>query len=69
MPSNITTDTGYGSEENYGWLEKKRITAYVKYNHFDRDQHGKAGIKNHMGPINLPMTREKTNIFVRLGKR
>lgn len=34
-PVNITADAGYGSEQNYGWLEKKRITAYVKYNHFD----------------------------------
>ncbi len=37
-PANITADAGYGSEENYQWLEKKRITAYVKHNYFDRDQ-------------------------------
>jgi hypothetical protein len=28
-PSSLTADAGYGSEENYGWLETKRITAYV----------------------------------------
>lgn len=38
-PSSVTTDAGYGSEENYQWLEKKRITAYVKHNEFDRNQH------------------------------
>jgi transposase len=38
-PSNITADAGYGSEENYQWLEDKRITAYVKHNQFDRMQH------------------------------
>jgi len=37
-PNNVTADAGYGSEENYQWLEKKRITAYVKYNQFDRMQ-------------------------------
>ena len=37
-PSNITADAGYGSEENYQWLEDKRITAYVKHNQFDRMQ-------------------------------
>ena len=37
-PSNITADAGYGSEQNYQWLEKKRITAYVKHFHFDRNQ-------------------------------
>lgn len=38
-PQNITADAGYGSEQNYQWLEDKRITAYVKHNQFDRMQH------------------------------
>jgi len=37
-PNNVTADAGYGSEQNYQWLEKKQITAYVKHNQFDRDQ-------------------------------
>ncbi len=37
-PNNVTADAGYGSEQNYQWLETKRITAYVKHNQFDRDQ-------------------------------
>jgi transposase len=37
-PANVTADAGYGSEQNYQWLEKKRITAYVKHNQFDRQQ-------------------------------
>ena len=37
-PVNITADAGYGSEQNYQWLESKRITAYVKHNQFDRKQ-------------------------------
>jgi transposase len=37
-PNNVTADAGYGSEQNYQWLENKRITAYVKHNQFDRDQ-------------------------------
>jgi len=37
-PNNITADAGYGSEQNYEWLERKRITAYVKHGHFDRQQ-------------------------------
>ena len=28
-PANVTADAGYGSEENYRWLERKRITGYV----------------------------------------
>jgi transposase len=38
-PTNITANAGYGSEQNYQWLEDKRITAYVKHNQFDRLQH------------------------------
>jgi transposase len=37
-PANITADAGYGSEQNYQWLEDKRITAYVKHSQFDRQQ-------------------------------
>ena len=31
----ITADAGYGSEENYDYLEQSELTAYVKYNTFD----------------------------------
>ena len=41
-PNNITTDAGYGSEQNYQWLEDKRITGYVKHNQFDRMQDKKS---------------------------
>lgn len=39
IPSSLTADAGYGSEQNYQWLEDKGITAYVKHNQFDRNQH------------------------------
>lgn len=38
IPESITTDAGYGSEENYKYLAEKEIAAYVKYNQFDREQ-------------------------------
>jgi len=37
-PEVVTADAGYGSEENYQYLEQKSITAFVKYNQFDREQ-------------------------------
>jgi radical SAM protein with 4Fe4S-binding SPASM domain len=37
-PANVTADAGYGSQENYEWLEGRGITAYVKHNQFDRQQ-------------------------------
>lgn len=34
----ITADAGYGSEENFDYLEQKQLTAYVKYNTFEKEQ-------------------------------
>ena len=34
MPVNIVGDAGYGSEENYAYVEKKGIRSYLKYNYF-----------------------------------
>ena len=34
----LTTDAGYGSEENYELLEHHEIEAFVKYNTFDKEQ-------------------------------
>jgi transposase len=38
-PDSITADAGYGSEENYQYLQQQGIDAYVKHNQFDRKQH------------------------------
>src|SRR5476651_1750362 len=37
-PKVVTADAGYGSEENYTLLEKKEVTAFVKYSMFDKQQ-------------------------------
>ena len=36
-PDETVTDSGYGSEQNYEFLEQKGIQAYVKYNYFHRE--------------------------------
>ncbi len=41
LPKELTADAGYGSEENYEYLENKEIEAYVKYNYFHMEQHKK----------------------------
>ena len=38
MPEVICADAGYGSEENYNFLENNHIEAYVKYNYFHQEQ-------------------------------
>lgn len=37
-PEVLTADAGYGSQENYEYLESNKIEAYVKYNYFHKEQ-------------------------------
>jgi transposase len=37
-PDVLTADAGYGSQENYEYLENNKIEAYVKYNYFHKEQ-------------------------------
>ena len=38
LPHDLTADAGYGSEENYEYLEQKGVIAFVKYNTFDKEE-------------------------------
>ena len=38
MASTAVADSGYGSEENYRFMEENSIEAYVKYNYFHKEQ-------------------------------
>ena len=37
LPKALTADAGYGSEENYQYLEQQNVDAYVKYNSFNNE--------------------------------
>jgi hypothetical protein len=38
VPTTVVADAGYGSEENYEYLEEAGIDAYVKYSYFHQEQ-------------------------------
>jgi hypothetical protein len=38
MPDTLVADAGYGSEENYEYLEKNNVEAFVKYQYFHKEQ-------------------------------
>lgn len=38
MPKKVVGDAGYGSEENYMYLEEEQIESYLKYNTFHKEQ-------------------------------
>lgn len=41
LPDTLTADSGYGSEENYNYLEQNGIEAYVKFTYFHLEQKDK----------------------------
>ena len=38
MPDTLVADAGYGSEENYEYLENNDVEAFVKYQYFHKEQ-------------------------------
>lgn len=38
LPQKVDSDAGYGSEENYAYLEREQVGNYLKYSGFDREQ-------------------------------
>lgn len=74
-PEKLTADAGYGSEENYTYLEEKDIEAFVKYNYFDREQAGEKNKdrKNHKPPNpfhadNLHYDQERDTLTCPIGQ-
>jgi transposase len=66
-PKIATTDAGYGSEENYEFLEKENIKAYVKYSLFDKEQ-SKNFRKNNFKSDYFPYDKETDTLFCPAGK-
>jgi len=67
-PTNITADAGYGNQQNYEWLERKRITAYVKHNQFDRNQNERLRNKNPYTTDKLKYDAKKDQYICPTGK-
>ncbi|WP_410492825.1 transposase [Chitinophaga sp. YR627] len=68
-PNNVTADAGYGSEQNYEWLASKKITADVKHQNFDRDQHKRTRNKNPYRVDKLAYNEAKDHYICPSGKR
>lgn len=68
-PETLTADAGYGSEENYADLEKKDITAYVKYNYFHKEQQDlKRGKTNPFSPDELYYNQDTDTYYCPMGQ-
>ena len=65
-PETLTADAGYGSEENYTFLEEQGVTAFVKYNYFDREQKEKE--PNPFHADNLHYDQERDTVTCPIGQ-
>ncbi len=64
----VVADAGYGSEQNYEFMQKKHIEAYVKYNYFHKEQK-QAWKKNPFAVQNLFYNKEKDFFICPIGQK
>jgi transposase len=57
-PEKLTADAGYGSEENYTFLEEQGIEAFVKYGYFDKEQREKKPNPFHVDNLHYDQVRD-----------
>ncbi len=67
-PESLSADAGYGSEENYDFLEERGITAFVKYNYFDKERTDRKHRENPFNPDNLFYNRETDTYYCPAGQ-
>lgn len=68
-PEVVVADAGYGSEQNYAYLEDNSIEGYVKYNYFDKDQHGAYSKKHPFAASQLHYNREQDVYYCPMGQQ
>ncbi|WP_421888853.1 IS1182 family transposase [Marinoscillum sp.] len=66
-PESICADAGYGSEENYDYLEEQTIDNYVKYNYFHKEQ-SKKWKENPFKSDNLHYNKEQDKLYCPMGQ-
>jgi transposase len=68
FPERIIADAGYGSEENYKFLDKTGIDSYVKFNYFHKEQKKKYK-KNEYRKDNFPYDKKTDTYTCPAGKK
>jgi transposase len=69
LPKELTADAGYGSEENYEYLEKNNVEAYVKYNYFDKEQREKEKAKSAFHVDSLFYNKQTNCYYCPMGQK
>ena len=69
LPEVVIADAGYGSEENYQYMEDNNIEAYVKYNYFDKEQQKEKGDKKPFTTEKLYYNQQQDRYYCPMGQR
>jgi transposase len=67
MPEILIADAGYGSEQNYEYLEKNGVEAFVKFNNFDKENTRKWKV-NPFRIENLHFNQEQDCFYCPMGQ-
>lgn len=68
LPKKIIADSGYGSEENYAYLNQEQLGNYVKYNTFGKEQRARYK-PNPFAGDQMAYDAEKDELICPAGKR
>lgn len=68
MPEVLTADSGFGSEQNYEYLEQNQIKGFVKYNYFHKEQTQKFKLDISRAE-NLHYNEEKDCLYCPMGQQ
>lgn len=68
-PEVVVADAGYGSEENYQYMEEEKIEAYVKHNYFDKKQRKHRVDKNPFGTEKLYYNEKEDCYYCPMGQK
>lgn len=68
LPSTAVADSGYGSEENYRFMDENGIEAFVKYNFFHKEQRPRY-VPNPFHPESLYYNAEEDYYVCPMGQR
>lgn len=67
-PQTLTADAGYGSEQNYTYLEDQNIEAFVKYNYFHKEQKQQKKTPNPFHPDQFLYNLQKDCYYCPMGQ-
>lgn len=66
--NSVCADSGYGSEENYDFLDTNNLTAFVKYNYFHKEQQKGNEAYSQFHPNNLYYNAKKDAYYCPMGQ-